>query len=253
MLGTFGTGVLLGTRNDIAGQTPEPFAILQGVDFDFGFTTKPLFGLNQFAVFVARAEGKWTGKAKYATISLGLMNAMFFGQTLTTGGTQLAANEAHTVPAITPFVVTPTNINTYAADQGVQYVGLPPQPLTLTSGAPGTSGLYEAPAAATTGAYTFNSLDASAAVLINYLYTVTTGQNIALSNLILGTTPTFKAVFRNRDPKTGLYDTLIINQATSGKLAFSSKTSDYTMPELDFEIFPDANGNIGTFTTGDLS
>jgi hypothetical protein len=252
MLGTFGTGVFLATRTDVANSTPEPFAVLQSTNFDFGFTTKPLFGLNQFAVFVARGEGKWTGKAKWATISLGLMNALFFGQTLTTGGTQLAANEAHTVPAMTPFVVTPTNVSTFVGDEGVQYVGLPPQPLTLTTGAPGTSGLYEAPAT-TAGAYTFNSGDASAAVLINYLYTVTSGQNIALTSQILGTTPTFKAVFRNRDPKTGLYDTLLLNQCTASKLAFESKTSDYTMPELDFEIFTDSNGNIGTLTTGDLT
>ena len=62
------------------------------------------------------------------------MNAMFFGQTLATGGTQLAANETHTVPASTPFTISPTNQASFAGDEGVQYVTLPPQPLTLTTG-----------------------------------------------------------------------------------------------------------------------
>ena len=254
MLVTFGSGVLIGTRTDIANSTPEPFAVLQEVDIDFDYTNKPLFGLNQFPVFTARGEGKITGKAKWGSISGGLMNAMFFGQTLTTGGTQLAANETHTVPASTPFTVSPTNQASFAGDEGVQYVTLPPQPLTLTTGAPGTIALYEPPTVGTsTGTYLFNSNDASTQVYLNYLYTTSAGQNIAIANQILGTTPYFKAVFRNRDPKTGLFDTLILNRCISNKLAYSSKTTDYGIPELDFEAVDDGTSNIGTWTMGDLS
>ena len=102
-LASFGSGVLYGTNTSTANSTPIEFGILQSVDFSFSFTTKPLFGLNQFAVFIARGEAKWTVKAKSAIISGDLFNSIFLNQTLTSGGTQLAAHEQHTVPASTPF------------------------------------------------------------------------------------------------------------------------------------------------------
>jgi hypothetical protein len=253
-LASFGTGVLFGTNTSIANSTPIEFGVLQSVDLDFGFTTKPLFGLNQFAVFIARGEAKWTLKAKAAIISGDLFNSIFFSQTLTTGGTQLAAHEAHSVPASTPFTISPTNQATFAGDEGVTYSGVPGLPLTATTAAPGAIGLYLPPAnPSTTGVYAFNSSDAGASVLLNYLYTVTTGQHISLSNVILGSTPFFNAVLRERDPKTGLYNTLVLNRLTASKLSAGTKTSDYEMPDFEMEVMDDGTGNIGTWTFGDLS
>jgi len=256
MLATFGSGRLYGTRTDVANATPIEFGVLQSVDRDFSFTTKALYGANQFAVFVARAEAKWTLKAKAGIISGLLFNNCFFGQSLTTGQTALAAGEAHTVPASSPFTISPTNQATFKSDEGVTYAGGPGLglPLTETSTAPSASGTYEPPPApSTTGVYSFSSSDAGNPVLLNYLYTLTTGEQIALVNELLGTTPYFSGVFRGRDPKTGLYETLVINRMTSSKLTLGSKTSDYAIPEFDMEIMDDGTGNIGIWSFGDVS
>lgn len=249
MLASFGTGVLIGKRTDIANSTPEPFSVLQEVDFDFSFETKPLFGLNQFAVFIARGEAKWTGKAKSGTISGLIFNNIFFGQNLTPGQTALAASEAHTVPTTSPFTITATNSATFVEDEGATYSGNPGLPLLYVTTTPATIGEYEQAA----GTYTFSSSDSGAKIFLNYLYTTTTGENIVINNVILGTTPTFSAVFRNRDPKTGLFSTLVLNSCTSTKLTLSSKTSDYEIPEFDFQVLDDGTGVIGIQSFGDVS
>ncbi|MEI9917086.1 MAG: hypothetical protein WDN29_16285 [Methylovirgula sp.] len=103
-----------------------------------------------------------------------------------------------------------------------------------------------------TGVYTFAAADASAAVNISYMYTTATaGQKIVITNQLLGTTPTFASVFRNRDPKTGLFETLVLNKVTSSKLSLQSKTSDWEIPSFDMQVMDDGTGNIGTWSFGD--
>ena len=245
----FGAGVLIATRSDISGQSPEPFGVLQGVDLAFDFTEKQLMGALQHPIMIARAEAKFTAKAKAASINGRLLNNIFFGMSLATGSTQLAANEAATVPATSPYVVTPANSATWTKDEGVSYSGPLGVPFTVSSGAPGAAGVYEASASA----YTFSSSDASKQVVLNYLYTLTTGESIAITNQALGTTPTFAGVFRNRDPNTGLFLTFAFNKATSSKLSLSSKLSDFSIPEFDISFMDDGTGNIGTLSWGDAA
>ena len=249
-LASFGAGRLFVQRTDIVPATPQEFGILQGCDFDFSFTTKPLMGSNQFAVFVARGEAKWSMKAKAGVMSGNLINNLFFGQTLVAGQTALQTGEAHTVPGSGAFTlgVTPPSSGAFVADEGVTYTatGLPLQLVTTSPGL----GQYEQSG----GEYTFSSLDEAALVSISYTYSFTgAGQKVAITNQLLGITPYFSGVFRNRDPRSGLYDTLVINRMTSSKLSLSSKTSDYTIPEFDAEIMDDGTGNIGTMSFGDLS
>jgi hypothetical protein len=250
----FGTGALLATRNDITGQTPVRFAALQSVEWDFSFTEKELTGRNQMPITVARGAGKWTGKAKLGVISAKLFNSIFFGQTLTPGQIAAAIDEAHSVPSSSPFAVSPTNQATFLSDQGVSYAGPLGLQLATVTTAPAASATYEPPAApSTTGVYSFSSGDSGAAILLNYLYTLTTGEQIALANLQQGSTPTFSGVFRNRDPQTALYMTLVVNKMTCSKLTLSSKTSDFVIPEMDLTIMDDGTGNLGTLSTGDVS
>jgi hypothetical protein len=250
MLPAFGSGILIGWRTDITGVTPVPFASLQSVSRDFSFTEKPLMGQNQNAIFIARGGAKHTIKAKTATLSAKLFNAIFFGGTVTTGGTALAQNEAHTVPTSSPFTVAAT-VTTFTKDAGVTYAGYPPGlPLTAETSSPAAIAQY---LASTTGTYTFSSSDAGANLLFNYLYSVTTGETIALTNQLLGTTPTFSGVFSNRDPASGKWETLVVNRMTSTKLSLGSKLEDWDIPEFDMSIFDDGTGNIGTWSFGDLS
>jgi hypothetical protein len=244
-LANFGVGQMYGTRTDVANATPIAFGILQDTTFDFSFTTKPLMGQNQFAVFVARAEAKWTAKAKSGVLSGRLLNDIFFGQSLAGGQTVLQPAEPHTASGTN---VTVTNSATFVADEGMVYAGSL-LPLIEVASSP-TAGQYSVAA----GVYSLSAADSGTSVLVSYTYSIAgSGQKIALTNQLLGTTPYFSAVFRNRDARSGLFTTWVFNRLTSSKLSIASKSSDYSIPEFDMEIMDDGTGNIGTMSFGDIS
>jgi hypothetical protein len=87
----FGSGVLYGIRTDIANGTPVRFGTLQDVSIDFSGEIKELYGQQQYPVDTARGKTKIEGKAKFAQISAGQFNNLFFGQTLQSGGQRLSA------------------------------------------------------------------------------------------------------------------------------------------------------------------
>jgi hypothetical protein len=97
----FGSGLLWGTRNDISPATPVKFGALQDVMVEFSGEVKELFGQYQFPIDVARGKTKITGKAKLANISAQAYNDLFFGQSVVTGQTLIANNEAQTSTAVT--------------------------------------------------------------------------------------------------------------------------------------------------------
>jgi len=66
---SFGSGVLIGTRTDIANATPVNFGLVQGVTIEETATVKELTGQFQRPVAIARGTIKTTGKAKVARIS----------------------------------------------------------------------------------------------------------------------------------------------------------------------------------------
>jgi hypothetical protein len=247
MYAPFSAGRLFGVRTDILNQTPVEFAVLQNCSIDFDFTIKDLMGKNQFPVSVARGAGKIPIKAEVGIFSGQLFNQLFFGATLSTGAIQLAADEAHTVPASTPYTVTAANSTTFIQDEGVTYAN--GNLLTYTTGTPSASGQYEEAA----GTYTFSSSDANASILLNYLYTTTTGEKITITNQAMGTTPYFSAVFRNLDPKSGLYTTFKANRCTSNKLSMSAKMGDFQLVQFEMTALDDGTGNIGTLSFGDTN
>ena len=73
----FGTGNLyaIGTA---ANATPIQFGALQDVSIDVQFSNKELYGQNIFALAVGRAQGKVSGKAKFAQVNGLLYNSIFF-------------------------------------------------------------------------------------------------------------------------------------------------------------------------------
>lgn len=236
----FGSGNFYGI-SAAANSTPRKFATLQDVQFDLQFTTKQLYGQNQFAVDVRRAQAKFTGKAKFAQISGAMLNDLFFSQAAATGLLLSAVGEAGTVAAATPYTVTVANAATFDTDLGVVYAATG-APLTRVASAP-AQGQYSVAA----GVYTFNAADTGAAVLIDYLYTAAGGgTKVALSNQAMGTTPTFMGVFSTT--ASGKNVTLKLNLCTSSKLSLQTKIEDYTIPELDFEVMADASNNIGTLS-----
>ena len=242
----FGSGVLLGTRTDVANATPVNFGLVQEVQLDLQFTAKELYGQYQFPVAIARGQGKATGKAKTAQISGLAFNNLFFGGSLASGQLTTSFGEAGTVPGSSAYTVTVANSAAWQDDYGVVYAvnGLP---LTKAASAP-AAGQYSVAA----GVYTFNSADANKAVLISYTYTITgTGQALTLANPLMGTTPTFQAQlytsFQGKPCNVKLFN------CVSTKLAFATKLEDFVIPELDFDIFANAAGNVLQWSFAEVS
>ncbi len=243
---SFGSGVLLGTRTDIPNATPVNFGLVQDVTIEETATIKELTGQFQRPVAIARGTIKTTGKAKVARISGMAFANLFYGVTPAAGQLATSFAEAGTVAATSPFTYAVANAATFADDDGVVYAtsGLP---LTRVASAP-AAGQYSVSA----GVYTFNSADSGKAVLVTYTYTVSgTGQKFTVTNQLLGTTPTFQALFYTTFQGQAI--SLKLNNCTSSKLSFQTKLEDFTMPEFDFSCFADASGNVMTWSFTEAS
>jgi hypothetical protein len=244
----FGSGVLIGTRTDIANSTPINFGLVQAVTIDETATIKELYGQNQRAVAIARGTIKTTGKATVAKISGIAMASLFYGFVPAAGQFATSFGEAgSTAIPTTPFQLTVANTATFVDDLGVinAATGLP---FTKVASAP-TVGQYSVSVA---GVYLFAAADTGKFVLFNYTYTIAaTGQKFTVANQLLGTTPTFSCQFYTTFQGQAL--SLKINNCTSSKLALASKLEDFTIPEFDFSCFADAAGNIMTWSFGEAS
>ena len=248
---SFGSGELWGERTDVTGSGigPRQFGILQDITVDIDWTTKELYGQNQFPQAIARGQGKISGKAKFAQIFGLLWADVCFGQTPTVGQLLTMPNEAGTVPAVTPYEITVAQASAYNDDLGVIYAATGIRFNRVAT--PSAAGQYSVNLA--TGVYTFSSADANAAVKISYLYNNTTsGNKLVILNQPLGATPTFKATFNqpiSPGPTPNVPWTLRLNACTAQKLSLPTRLDDFTIQEFDFNAFADASGEIGILST----
>ena len=243
---SFGSGVLIGTRSDIANATPVNFGLVQEVTIEETASIKELSGQYQYPLAVARGTIKTTGKAKVARISGLAFANLFYGVTPAAGQLATSFAEAEAVPASSAYTITVANSATFVDDDGVLYAatGLP---LTKVASAP-VAGQY----AVAAGVYTFNSADAGKAVLVTYTYTLSaTGQKFTVANQLLGTTPTFQALFYTTFQ--GQAVSLKLNNCTASKLSFQTKLEDFVLPEFDFSCFADSSGNVMTWSFAEAS
>jgi hypothetical protein len=235
----FGAGQVFGVRSDIVTGTPVRFGTLQDVSVDISMTMKELYGQYQFPVAIARGQGKINCKAKFGRFNGLVFDSLFFGTSVVVGKGTVADAEAGTIPG-TPYAITVANGATWVDDLGV-VDGVTLLPLTKVASAPAT-GQYMAAAG---GIYTFAAADTTKTVQISYTYTTATGGNkTTITNVAMGTTPTFMAVLY------AFYGAnqwvLKLNKCVSTKLAWATKLEDFTVPELDFSAFDDGTFNIGT-------
>lgn len=240
----FGTGSLYGRQTGVSNPTPVRFGAIQGCSVDVSYTTKELYGANQFPLDVARGQAKITGKANFAQLNGISFNNLFFGES-SIGTTPIltAIDEAQTVANNT---VTVTNAANYLEDLGV---------VNTTSGvsmnrvsAGNESGVASYSVNETTGVYTFNSAMDAVIVNVSYDYTGASGAgtSIVLSNQLVGSAPTFlivlAGVFKSKAMR------LKLNACVSSKLTLPTKLADYTINEFDFMAYADASGNVGTLS-----
>jgi hypothetical protein len=241
----FGSGVLIGTPS---GGSPINFGLAQEVTLNIATTTKPLFGQNNFPVAIGSGTRKMSGKAKLARISGQALGNLFFGISPGAGGVLTQFGETTSVPAVSPFTYTTTFHATFVADQGVVYAatGLP---MKAVASSPSV-GQYTVAA----GVYTFSTADAAAAVLISYSYSVTgSGESIAVVSQPIGPSITFSANLFATDPTTGKQFSLLLYNCVAEKLGFGTKLEDFMMPELDFQCFANAAGQVCQINFGDAA
>jgi len=242
---SFGSGVLFGTRADIANATPVNFGLVQEVTIEETATIKELTGQYQRPVAIARGAIKTTGNAKVAKISGLAWSNLFYGVTPSAGQLATQFAEAAAVPSSASYNYTAAN-SPWQIDLGVTYAATA-LPLQLVSSAPG-AGQYSVAG----GVYTFSAADAGKAILVNYKYSiVATGQQFTVSNQLLGTTPTFQANFYTTFQGQAI--SLKINNCTSSKMSFQTKLEDFVVPEFDFSCFADAAGNVMTWSFAEAS
>src|SRR5438270_4160868 len=83
--GLFGPGILWLTRTDVANATPTNVGFVNELTIDISYTTKALYGQNQYPLLVARGEAKTSGKIKAATLSGQALNSLLIGGAWTAG------------------------------------------------------------------------------------------------------------------------------------------------------------------------
>lgn len=247
---SFGAGVLFGTRTDVPNATPVNFGLVQEVTIEESATIKELIGQYQRPVAIARGHIKTTGKAKVARISGIAMANLFYGVPAVAGQVATTFAEGPTSIPGSPFQITVANAANYVDDAGVlnAATGLP---LIQVASAP-AAGQYSVNKA--TGVYTFSSSDNASGVkvLINYTYNIAgSGQKIAVTNQLLGTTPTFSAKFYTTFQSLPI--SVQLNNCTSSKFSFATKLEDFIIPEFDFSCFADAAGNVMTWSFAEAS
>ena len=245
----FGSGLLM--LNPNAGfltanpQPVRPFTI-QDVTVDDAGEIKTLKGQNQRPDAVARGDIKSTFKWGMGRKDYFMLNQLFYGDIMQSGGTAAVPSEAHTVPATSTYVITITppafGTSTFTADLGVTYAdGTPMQPVLV---APTVAGTYEVNLS--TGAYTFSSTDASKAVLISYSFTTNKGTTIQVNNQIQGVNPQFEAwIVDTTTAQTNankVANCVHIYACVMGKCSWTNKRSDFAMVDLEGEFFTNPAG-----------
>lgn len=232
----------------ISNPTPYPLMTLQDGSVDFSGDIKELYGQNQYAVAVARGKVKTQIKVKPARIFAGVWNAMFFGQTLSSG---LIANYTDSTGAViptTPFqiTITPPSSGTYAADLGV--INSSGSPMIRVASSPAT-GQYSVNV--TTGVYTFATADAGNTVYINYQYTatVTGAQKMTVANKPMGYMPTFKSDLTVS--YLGKIVTFSFPMCVANKFSMNFKNEDFSIPEFDAHAFDNGTGTIMSWSTSE--
>lgn len=242
----FGSGQMWGTRTDVANSTPRVFGVLQEMGLSFKGDIKPLHGQFEYAIALARGKTSIEIKPKFAQIQGELFNDLFFGATLTTAGSILVTvpPESHIAAA----TVTVGQGTAFLSDLGVYYNSNGVQLIYTPSATPATVGTYSTTAS---GQYHFNATDvsASASVQLGYTYFSTgVGNEIALANPRMGTTPTFQVttnfIFDNRQA------TFTFFNCVSGELSMPTKLDDWMMNDFTIQASANAAGNIGQLSFG---
>jgi hypothetical protein len=236
---TFAIPLVDASGNTISNPTPIRCMTQQSASLDFSADTKELYGQNQFAVDVARGKAKISGKISMASVFGRAINALFFSQSVAAG--TMSAINVDLVGSTIATTVTPTipGSGTYTEDLGV--IDTNGIPYVRVASAPAT-GQYSLSG----GVYTFAAADVGKTAFINYRYSYTLAgsQNISLTNLAMGASPTLSV--KMQTSYQGKRCLVSLNRVVFTKLGLlGTKLDDYSIPELEFSAFADGANQVG--------
>jgi len=244
--------------NQATNPTPYEPLTLQDLSLDISQEIVEQRGQYKFPDDTAPGDMKITGKITTGRWEIDLLNQAIFGDTKVTNAPQIAANEAHSVPAPSgPYTITVTNSATFQTDLGVLYAGAPPagnqqQLIRVTSGP--TTGEY----AVSAGVYTFAAADANVAVQISYKWQPATAGSAftdQVNQQLMGYGPVCEVYYQltyNTSPATATpasaASLIHLTSVRFSKIAIPIKRKGYTDLELDFEAYANAAGLVAEFT-----
>lgn len=217
-----------------------PVGIVQNVSLDIAASVKTLFGENIFPEAIGVGTHQVTGSASYARVNSAFLPKYMFGTEMQAGSIQ-RVDEAAAIPATTPYTVTVAQAADFAQNVGVINAANGNH-LVLVASAP-AAGQYAVDPA--TGIYTFNSADASAAIIIRYNVNATGGQHFEMKNRRMGQQYPFTLSLAN-DFQDNFYS-LTINQCVLTKYSQAMKNDDFGIPALEFSAFVNDAGVLGRF------
>lgn len=242
----FGSGTLL--FNPLGGNLgtpsePSSLVTLQDVDIKIDQKLVKLMGQNKGPDDVATSDEEIKITAGTGQLNLDFYNSMFLGETVVTGVKLQAYNEAHTIPATSPYTITGTNTTALAtnADMGVYYSSgsNSGQPLERVTGTPAT-GQYAVAVSSGTITYTFAAADEGLGVYLNYIYTSTGGRTATLYNRLQGFGPYFELYAG--DPYQSASQDAIMGmhffKVRIGNFDFPKKRNNYTISKIEMEAYP---------------
>jgi len=237
----FGTGLLYGvpTSGNLP-TNPTPIRLLlQEVSVEFKGDLKKLYTLYQLPIATARGKIDVAGKAKIVNYDPDPINQLFWAQSISAGIEVPVDQELST--ANTTYTV--VNGATFAQDRGVSYAtGTKAGQVLLSNTTAAAAGYYAVNT--TSGQYTFNSADSTAAMYISYTYTNSTrGKTILMSSQVMGYAPVCTmdvwGTFRNK--VLGIR----LNACTLGQWTYPTKLEDFWMSDITFDANLDSSNNLG--------
>jgi hypothetical protein len=222
---------------------PTSLLTLQDVDVKTDRKLVKLMGQNQGPDDVATSDAEVKITAGTGQINLDFYNTFFLGETIVTGAKLQAYNEAHTIPSSGPYTVVGTNTTALAtnADMGVFYTtgANAGQPLERVASGPVT-GQYSVAVSSGTITYTFAAADEGLGVVLNYVYTVTTGRTATLYNRLQGFGPYFELYLgdpyqsSSQDAVMGLH----FFKCKIGNFDLPKKRNNYEISKIEIEAYP---------------
>ena len=152
------------------------------------------------------------------------------------------------------MTVTVVGTGSFAVGQVITAAGVTPGPY-ITSLGTGTGGLgtynlstspgtIAAEAVSASEVYQFAAADAGKTVFVSYNYTATStaAKTSIVSNLLMGSAPTFRIDLTDSFNGKGM--SLSLFSCMASKLTLATKLDDFLVPEFDFSAFANAAGQV---------